>query len=260
MKFENNYQKAMMSVQVPEGLKESVIVRNCGKSTEDGFTHKRQRMIFRPVLIGAVIIALSISTALAADLPGFIRSLMVAQVETIDVTGVLVDETASMGADLRISGSYNVEHYTGERSFSTIYELRQAAAFDVLEPRYVPDNVELGNVSGILFAEEHILGTTFDYVSFGDTINDVTEFSLQFSLVQLFVGTDGFLEIETLNIVQREMVGDVEAFIVRRDESGDSTLSATSLYWQVDDIVYIIHSYRDRLTIDTMIAIAESLK
>jgi hypothetical protein len=260
MKFENTYKGAMMSVQVPEELKEKAIARNCGKVIRDGSAQKRQRMVIRPIIVGAIIFALTVSTALAADLPGFIRGLIIAQVETVDDARELVDETASTGADFRVGESINIEHYVGERSFSTINELRQAATFVIKEPRFIPDNVELGNLSGMLFAEENIYGATFDFLSFGDTINDVTEFSLQFSFVQLFVGADGYLEIETQNIVQQVMVGDVEAFIVRRDESDESTLSAISLYWQVADVVYIIHSYRDSLTVDTMIAIADSLQ
>ena len=229
--------------------------------------------IKRLIIIVAVLVALSVTTALAYgdDIRQFVfgRS-SIAQVESIDDRTKITNETASMGVGIRNSSFFNAEQYIGKSSFSTIDELRQAASFDVREPLFLPGNTVLNNVAGSRFTEEeHIYAAMFDYsirhtpsyVQKGDVyvlenFSEVFSGFSGFSLSQCFVGHDAYLEIDTLYTFEKVMIGDCEASVVF--QSDDNT-EITSLYWQKNGVVYILHSYGASLDLDTMTAIAESV-
>ena len=269
----NIYKDMMNSVEPGEKFKNEVREKMISVSKSGTFSPRTEmrKPRLRPLLIASVIIIAVATTALAYG-EEILQFIFAQQVENVDNEMQIFlydsDETITMGISI-INSHIDIEQFIGVLEFSTIDELRQAAAFDVKLPTYLPaDILHLGQntISGLAFNEdERIYAVSIGYNSFREVwVNeqiDEQDEQIYFELNQFFLGNEGQFVIETLSPFQRVMIGGSEGIVIHRtNDNPDLAFSSTlSMYWQKRGVLYIISSYGDGLDIDTMIKIAESL-
>ena len=269
----NNVYKDMMDIVEPDAKFKTTIRDKMLSATKAGAFSPHTAMRkprLRPLLIASVIIIAVATTALAYG-DDIWQLIFAQQVENVDSEMQIFlydsDETITMGVSI-INSNIDFFKPKGIIDFSTLDELRHAAAFDVRLPSYLPaDIMHLTHsyISGLTYDEdEKIYGVTIGYSFFEDEWIDEPQIEkrIHFDFNQFYMGIEGQLHIETLSPFQRVMIGSSEGIVIHNTDNNpdpDLVWSVLSMYWQKNGVLYIIHSYGEGLDIDTMIKIAESL-
>jgi len=247
--------KNMMDQAEPSA---ELIVKTKSNMTEAAPHTIRRRPKLRTLLIAAAVLALSVTAAFAAS--GELRE-VISQV-VFGRSGIKQVDEFGDGYEnaylyVRVwNNNYSCySRYAGETEFQTLGELRQAASFEVKEPHYLLEGMELRDVYGFRFRRGD---NKFDVK--GDYYGAWLWYEYDdggFGFHQYYVGADTFYEIETTNPIQKVMIGGAEAAVILRDMDGDGSVVWISMYWIKDGIAYEMES--PTFDLETMIAIAESI-
>jgi hypothetical protein len=226
-------------------------------------TDKRKRISIKALLVAAVLAVALSATAFAygSEIVGAIQQFMfgdssIKQVEKVgsDTTftlgdGTVVDGDIAVAMEIvnRVDYAWNHDREYTSVMFSTYREANQSAPFVIKEPSYIPANATLEKIAVPQFEDK-----TYGY-DIRITYNvDLPNGNGSLGLFQYYAGSDAYLNMQTVEGIQKVMVGSIEASIVNWGDWG------THLYWIQDEIVFELFSFSYDL--DTLVKIAESMK
>jgi len=214
---------------------------------------------FRLLLVTAILVTLIATVAFAQSeiRQFFFGNSNITQVEEIEnvfgISGTLIREVKIINGKYEsVDWSLNFE---GWSEFYTVAELRHAAAFDIKEPGYLPDTIDLSSIStfGAWYTSEKQI--EFVFIEYGGGSPSGTGIV---SLSQWYVGSDASFEIVTIYPIEKVMVGDVEASVII--ETFEDDTERAILYWKQGSVLYELqHTAFDGVDMDILIAIAESV-
>jgi len=215
-------------------------------------TRKIHFKALRIIPIAAVIVLLLSATAFAygGEIVGALKEFMFG-----NSSAVQVDEIENAVLKFRIvnrSVADPTKMYGLDR-FDTIEEANRFAGFTIKAPSYLPENViglyhvwVQGNEAGTPGNEVFI---QYNVETPGGTAN--------FHIGQYFAGADAYIELETIEPIQKVMVGDIEASLVYTEDSTPGV--QYHLYWMKNDILYQFLVPVGCFDFETALAIAESI-
>lgn len=206
----------------------------------------------RTLLVAAALAALSVTAVFAYS--GVLREFMFG------------DSTARQVEAARADGFVNrniFEHFELKNSdyshtsikqisFSALDELRQEAAFDVKEPRLLPEGSELLQIFGVQYTESgYMYGAVFRY--FSEFVNGRRYDPLNsLILTQLYIGPGAYVEFDVVHPIEKVTVGDAEASVVIQNDSG-----FLHIYWIQNGVLYGLAG--SGLDLGALITIADSV-
>ncbi|MDR0326376.1 MAG: DUF4367 domain-containing protein [Oscillospiraceae bacterium] len=150
-------------------------------------------------------------------------------------------------------------------SFDSFEEFYQAAPFTVKEPAYLPDGLEF--FKGMIYLHKDGSYSYDAWIHYSHYAPGGGYKSIQ--LVQLYVGPDAYLDVQTVAGIEKVMVGDIEALATAYMAENtytvnnmDVAVKFIDLIWIKDDVLYRLYgtqSNNDPYDLETLIAIAESV-
>jgi len=217
----------------------------------------------KQTLVAAVVAVFIVVTATTALAYGdeIWQLIFARQVESVD-DGLQIhlydsSDTATIGVSL-LNSQFDLNQPSIMQEFTSLDELKQAVAFDLKLPSYMPADIENLHYSYILGSENIENGNIFA-INIGYYFNDE---KILFDVSQFYLGDEGQLMVETVWPIQWTMVGDNEGLVIHSTYDGEHQAYSgnLSLYWQNNGILYILHAYGATLDLETMIKIAESIE
>jgi hypothetical protein len=223
----------------------------------------KRKIRLKPLLVAATLVVVLASTAFAFS--DEIRQFMFGTSKIEQVEGFCTVEFPLGQPVLRYTIQNGLYQLIPQRDedmveFSTVEELRQAAAFNVKEPN-IPLNAELCNVIGWKYTEEKQLYAAHLYYNI--IFNEADKFRERHTLSfrQYDAGPDAYFDVETVYPIQQVKIGKIEASLAWYQGEDSESMN---LYWMKNGILYELGYYGlspDReFGLDTLIAIAESVR
>ena len=226
--------------------------------------NRRKHIMLRPLLIGAVIIALSFTTAFATNLPEIIRGLIVRQEEAHYI--MLAPNRYWLSGVTIIDSDYiDYGEPVNIRKYAELDDLRRETPFTVNGPLFLPENAELSQIYGFYYMSDRRIYTVdlFYEYPIPDAIGGrpgMVFFS------QLYIGPGAVMEVVTYDFVEPVTINGGEGFFISvnpelylQDNNEFIYEQYKILYWHNEGFVYGLSSIDVGLDMETMIAIAESV-
>jgi len=253
----NNIYKDMMNTVEPNGDLANKVRNKMASSAKTKTSSHKFRVL---VITIAIFIVATATTALAYG-DEIWQFIFAGQVESVDEGLQIhlydISGTATMGVSL-LNSKTDLNQPTIMQEFTSLDELKQAAAFDLKLPSYMSADIEsLSN--GYILGFKNIEDENIYAINIGYYFSDE---EILFDVSQLYLGDEGQLMVETIWPIEWIMVGDNEGLVIYSFYDGEHQAysSNLSLYWQNNGILYILHSYGATLDLETMIKIAESIE
>jgi regulator of RNase E activity RraB len=207
-------------------------------------TTKKKRITAKTLLLAAVLSVMMATLAFAYG--DTIIQFMFGDSSIRQVEKVGSDIAIAMEIVNRADYAWNHDREYSSVLFSTYNEANQSAPFVIKEPSYIPDNAALEKIAVPQFKDK-----TFGYDVRITYDVELTNGNGSIGLFQFYVGPDAYLNMQTVEGIQKVMVSEIEASVVHWGGWG------VHLYWIKDEIVYELFS--SSYGLDTLIAIAESI-
>jgi len=267
--YENTIQESLENIQTEPGEALRARVMKSAVSMTDSTRIYRRRLPVKVAVIAAVIAAFLLTSAFAygSEIVSVIKQIMFGDsIATQVVSDSENPYVGGWGVMDREDLSEDTDYPLG--LFDTLEEARQAVPFTIREPSYLPDNVTGLRDVGVWRVEDpDNPWMHFVNLSYSIALKNGGESILQ--LMQIYGGSDAYLDIESVSPIEKVMVGETEAVLVSAPEKfllddgsviiNDDIIGYT-LYWIKDGIAYELSAdYHDGYTPDTMIRIAESI-
>ena len=234
----------------------------------------RRKITAKTVIITAVLVVVLSTTALAAK-------------ENADVirqwfsfgnsTATQIDRSIAW---LRSDNVYSISRILTDDSpkpyayetftttwYSTLEEASSVFPFDIKVPSFLPETVtgllEDETLYAYLIGDESGFSFYYTYMEFGISLppgDSYTKTESTFWLFQTYYGADVHFNFETVFNIEKHMVGDVEALLVRDGITHPFLAPSYKLIWVKDGVLYELRTGSHHVfSVDDLIAIAESI-
>ena len=210
-------------------------------------TTKKKRIKAKTLLIAAVL-SIAVTTVAFAHGEAIIQFMFGnSSIKQVEQVGEKSSNAISMEIVNRSEHTWNHDRDYSSILFNSYDEANQSAPFEIKEPSYIPGNATLEKIAVPQFKDDK----TFGY-DVRITYNvELSNGNGMFGLFQYFTGPDAYLSIETVEGIEKVMVGDIDASVINWEGWG------AHLYWIKDEIVFELFS--SSYDLDILIAIAESI-